>query len=208
MMAGGFPGAFAALLLGAFLTAFYMFRVVFITFFGAPAAAHGAHRHHAHDAPFTMALPLWLLALLSVGIGGLFAVWHPQAEFEALGWLTPTAIAVALAGIAFSYLVYSRRAISADALAAFFAPIRAAALRRFWIDDIFAFVYRGFMLTLSRLVGWVDRYLVDGVLNMLSAWTLMAGDRLRLLQSGRAQDYVYGIALGVLLLLVWIRWPR
>jgi len=57
-------------------------------------------------------------------------------------------------------------------------------------------------------VGWVDRYLVDGVLNMLSAFTLMAGDRLRLLQSGRAQDYVYGIALGVLLLLVWVRWPR
>jgi len=207
-LAGGFPGPFAFLLLGAFLTAFYMFRVVFVTFFGAPAAAHGSHDHHVHDAPFSMALPLWVLALLSMGIGGLFAVWHPQAEFEALGWLTPTAITVALAGIVLSYLVYSRRALSADTLAALFAPIRAAALRRFWIDDIFAFVYRGVMLGLARVVGWVDRYLVDGVLNMLSAFTLMAGDRLRLLQSGRAQDYVYGIALGVLLLLVWVRWPR
>jgi NADH-quinone oxidoreductase subunit L len=208
VLAGGFRGPFAMLLLGAFLTAFYMFRVVFITFFGAPAAAHGADAHHAHDPPLFMALPLWILALLSVGIGTLFAFWHPKAEFEALDWLTPAAIVVAFAGIASAYLVYQRRAISADSLAAIFAPVRAAALRRFWIDDIFTFVYRGPMLQLAKLVGWVDRYLVDGILNVLSAWTLSAGDGLRRLQSGRAQDYVYGIALGVLLLLVWVRWPR
>jgi NADH-quinone oxidoreductase subunit L len=207
-LAGGFPGPFAMLLFGAFLTAFYMFRVVFITFFGTPAPAHDAHDHHVHDAPPFMAAPLWILALLSVGIGILFAFWHPRAEFEELGWLTPTAVVVALAGIAFAYLVYQRRAISADTLATVFAPIRAAALHRFWVDDIFAFVYRGLMLGLARLVGWVDRYLVDGILNVLSAWTLTAGDRMRRIQSGRAQDYVYGIALGVLLLLVWVRWPR
>jgi NADH-quinone oxidoreductase subunit L len=206
-LAGGFPGPFAMLLLGAFLTAFYMFRVVFITFAGAPAGAHG-HEHHAHDAPLSMALPLWILALLSLGVGILFAFWHPKAEFEKLGWLTPTAVLVALAGIALAYLVYQRRVISAESLARAFTPIRVAALRRFWLDDLFAFVYRGLMLTLSRLVGWIDRYLVDGILNVLSAWTLMAGDRLRHLQSGRAQDYVYGIALGVLLLMLWTRWPR
>ena len=208
MLAGGFPVPFAMLLLGAFLTAFYMFRVVFVTFFGAPAASHGAGDHHVHDAPPFMSLPLWILALLSVGLGTLFAFWHPKAEFETLGWLTPTAIAVAFGGIALAYLVYQRRAISADALASAFAPIRAAALRRFWIDDVFAFIYRGLMLGLAKLVGWVDRYLVDGILNVLSAWTLTAGDGLRRIQSGRAQDYVYGIALGVLLLLVWVRWPR
>ena len=206
-LAGGFPGPFAMLLVGAFLTAFYMFRVVFITFAGAPAGAHG-HEHHPHDAPFSMALPLWILAVLSLGAGILFAFWHPKAEFEKLGWLTPTAVLVALAGIALAYLVYQRRVISAESLARAFTPIRVAALRRFWLDDLFAFVYRGLMLTLSRLVGWIDRYLVDGVLNVLSAWTLMAGDRLRHLQSGRAQDYVYGIALGVLLLMLWTRWPR
>jgi len=44
---------------------------------------------------------------------------------------------------------------------------------------------------------------VDGVLNMLSALTLRAGDGLRRMQSGRAQDYVYGVAFGVLILIVW-----
>ncbi len=208
VLAGGFPGPFGMLLFAAFLTAFYMFRVVFVTFFGAPAAGHGTDDHHVHDAPPSMALPLWILAILSVGIGILFAVWHPRAEFEELGWLTPAAVAVALAGIVFAYLVYQRRAVSADTLATVFGPIRAAALRRFWIDDIFTFIYRGLMLGLAKLVGWVDRYVVDGILNVLSAWTLTAGDRLRRIQSGRGQDYVYGIALGVLLLLVWVRWPR
>src|SRR6266542_2797954 len=208
VLAGGFPGPFGMLLFAAFLTAFYMFRVVFVTFFGAAAAGHSTDDHHVHDATPSMALPLWILALLSVGIGILFAVWHPRAEFEELGWLTPAAVAVALAGIVFAYLVYQRRAVSADTLATVFGPIRAAALRRFWIDDIFTFIYRGLLLGLATLVRWVDRYVAHGILNVLSAWTLTAGDRLRRIQSGRGQDYVYGIALGVLLLLVWVRWPR
>ena len=58
----------------------------------------------------------------------------------------------------------------------------------------------------SRIVGWVDRYIVDGVLNVVSAWTLTSGDDLRTMQSGRAQDYVYAVALGVLALLVWLQW--
>src|SRR6266536_69401 len=175
VLAGGFPVPFAMLLGGAFLTAFYMFRVVFVSFFGAPAASQGTDDHHVHDAPPFMALPLWILAVMSVGVGVGFVAWHPKAEFEALGWVTYAAVGVAVAGIALAYLVYERRAISADALATAFAPIRAAALRRFWIDDIFAGVYRWLMLPVSSLVGWIDRYFVDGILNVLSAWTLSAG---------------------------------
>ena len=61
------------------------------------------------------------------------------------------------------------------------------------------------MLAFSRAVGWTDRYLVDGVLNVLSAWTLTAGDDMRTMQSGRAQDYVYGVAVGLLVLLLWVQ---
>ena len=49
----------------------------------------------------------------------------------------------------------------------------------------------------------MDRYIVDGVLNVVSAATLRAGDAARRLQTGKPQDYVYGVAFGVLLLLVW-----
>ena len=210
--AGGLTVPFGMLVLAAFLTAFYMFRVVFIAFLGAPAAAsagHGGHGEaHAHDAPAIMALPLWILAVLAMGIGIWFSVSHPEAEFAPPGWLTPLAVGVAVAGIAFAWLVYGLRAISADRIFERFAWIGEAAVERFWLDDLFALVYRRVILGVSRTIGWVDRYIVDGILNVLSAWTLTAGDRLRRIQTGQAQDYVYGIALGVLLLMVWMRWPK
>jgi dihydroorotate dehydrogenase (fumarate) len=61
-------------------------------------------------------------------------------------------------------------------------------------------------LTFSRIIGWLDRYLVDGVLNVVSAWTVTAGDELRSIQTGRAQDYIYGVAVGLLILILWMRW--
>jgi len=74
------------------------------------------------------------------------------------------------------------------------------------IDAFYGALYRGFILAFSRLIGWIDRYLVDGLLNVLSAGTLRGGDVLRRLQTGQAQDYVYAVAFGVLILLVWAQW--
>ncbi|HTI53420.1 MAG TPA: NADH-quinone oxidoreductase subunit L [Verrucomicrobiae bacterium] len=215
---GGLTVPFAMLVVAAFLTAFYMFRVVFIAFLGAPAgsaasaghgSAHGSHAPgHAHDAPAIMTLALWVLALLALVIGVGFAFSHPEAEFAAPGWLTPLAVGVAVGGIALATVVYALGWISSEWLFRRFALVGEAAMERFWLDDLFALVYRSGILGVARIVGWVDRYIVDGVLNVLSAWTLTLGDRLRRIQSGQAQDYVYGIALGVLLLMVWMRWPR
>jgi len=111
-------------------------------------------------------------------------------------------------GIALATAVYPLRWISPEWLARRLSVLGEAAHERFWLDDFFALVYRIGILGLSRIVGWIDRYIVDGILNVLSAWTLTAGDRLRRIQSGQAQDYIYGVALGVLLLMVWMRWPR
>ena len=240
--ARGLVGPFALLMLVAFLTAFYMFRVVFLAFFGpAAASAHGvtaprkaghydsrdravvsgfsqtdSHTHDAHhgDPPVPMLVPLWVLALLSLAVGvystfigpGLVAMPEGAAEHAAPGWLTPAAVGVALAGIGLAWLTYQRGTINAASLASMFGPIRQAALAKFWIDDLFEGVLAAGTLAFSRLVGWVDRYLVDGVLNVVSAWTVTTGDEMRSIQTGRAQDYVYGLAVGLLLLLVWARW--
>ena len=220
--AGGLIGPFAMLMVVAFLTSFYMFRVVFLAFFGAPSAAvagagtaapgsmhdspaHAEHDATPHDPPASMALPLWILALLSTGVGIYFTFVHGEPAFESPGWLMPTAVGVAVAGILLAWLTYQRRTIDAAALATMSGPIRQAALHRFWIDDVFEGVYRVAILGFSRAVGWVDRYLVDGVLNAVSAWTLTAGDDMRQMQSGRAQDYVYAVAVGLLVLLIWVR---
>ncbi len=212
---GGLTVPLAMLVLTAFLTAFYMFRVVFIAFFGAPAAeahaggpggAHGAGAH-AHDAPWIMTLPLWVLALLAIAIG-VTLIPHPTVEVESPHWLEYGAIAVALAGIALAWLTYGSKVVDAQRLADAFGPIRAAAVRRFWLDDLFGGIYRRIILGLSRLIGWIDRYLVDGLVNLFSAWALIAGDRLRRIQSGLPQDYIYGVALGVLFLMILARLYR
>ena len=137
---------------------------------------------------------------------GHFLTFGAEEGEHAPAWLTPAAVGVAIAGIGLAWLTYQRRAIDANRLAAAFGPIRRAALAKFWIDDIYEGVLGIALFTFSRIIGWLDRYLVDGVLNVLSAWTVSSGGLLRTIQTGRAQDYVYGLAVGLLLLLVWARW--
>jgi NADH-quinone oxidoreductase subunit L len=187
------------LALTALLTAFYMFRVVFLTFFGR---AHAGG--HPHEAPWLMRGPLWLLAVLTLVFGIRLAMQHAgEAAEEAPAWLAPFSVGLALAGFALAWAMYQRGALDPARMSAVLAPLDYLARRRYGLDALYVGLYRGIILGFSRLIGWIDRYFVDGILNALTALTLRAGDRLRHIQSGRAQDYVYGVAFGVLLLLVW-----
>jgi NADH-quinone oxidoreductase subunit L len=187
---------FLMLIATSFLTAFYMFRVVFLAFFGH------AHDHHAHPPPpVAMDAVCRALALLTVALGVRAALTGHHAEAPV--WLPWISLAWAFAGIALAWATYHARMVDPARLAAALGPIDFLARRRYFLDALFGATYRLLLLGLSRLVGWVDRYLVDGALNALSAGALRAGDALRRLQTGKPQDYVYGVALGVLLLLVW-----
>jgi NADH-quinone oxidoreductase subunit L len=196
---------FSMLALTALLTAFYMFRVVFLTFFGR------AHPHgdvHPHDAPWLMRGPLWLLAALTAGIGLFFAFGGSGDAHHPPAWLTALSLALAGAGILLAWAMYGAGFIPVEAVRRPFAVIDVLARHRYFLDAMYGAVYRGLMIGLSRPVGWIDRYIVDGVLNVASAWSLRAGDTLRRIQSGQAQDYLYGVVFGVLLLLVWAQWWR
>ncbi len=187
---------FLMLMATSFLTAFYMFRVVFLAFFGH------AHAHHAHpEPPLAMDAVCRALALLTLALGLRAVLSGHHAEGPA--WLPWISLAWAFAGIALAWAAYQRHAIDPARLASALAPIDFLARRRYFLDALFGALYRVVLLGLSRVVGWVDRYVVDGVLNALSAGALRAGDTLRWMQTGHAQDYVYGVALGVVLLLVW-----
>jgi NADH-quinone oxidoreductase subunit L len=193
---GGYTVPFAMLAVTSFLTAFYMFRAVFLVFFGRP------HAHYeAHAVPLAMDGVCRLLAAVTVIHGVVLAVSAHHAK--APGWLPWASMLLAAAGIALAWASYERGAISPARLASALAPIDFMARRRYGLDALYAGLYRAVLLGFSRVIGWVDRYVVDGVLNVLSATALRAGDILRRLQTGKPQDYVYGVALGVLLLLVW-----
>ena len=153
--------------------------------------------------------PLWLLAGLTVVLGLRFAAGG--GAHHGPTWLAPLSVALALAGIVLAWAMYQRGALDPRRVAAAFplSVLDALARRRYGLDALYGGVYRGVVLAFSRLIGWIDRYLVDGMLNVVSAWTLRGGDMLRGIQSGVPQDYVYGVAFGVLLLFVWARlWMR
>jgi NADH-quinone oxidoreductase subunit L len=210
----GLRGPFVLLSVTVFLTAFYMFRAVFLTFFGARGAGG-----HPHDPPAVMMGPLWLLAVLSVAgtllggaaLGQSFMGFMSRGVHDALPhgphWLTPFSVGLAVAGIVLAWLVYQRRTLSAEALSRPLGPLPRWAARGYGLDALYVAIYRGAVLALARVVGWTDRYVVDGLVNVASALTLRAGADLRRLQTGRAQDYLYGVTAGLLLVLVlWRLW--
>jgi NADH-quinone oxidoreductase subunit L len=143
-----------------------------------------------------------------MAIGIYFTLHHGEPAVASPGWLMPLAVGVASAGILLAWLTYERQAIDANRLAQAFGPIRQAALAGFWVDAVVLGLYRHGLMAGARVIGWIDRYLVDGVLNVFSAWTVTAGDRLRRLQTGRVQDYVFSVAVGVLAIVIWIGWAR
>jgi NADH-quinone oxidoreductase subunit L len=211
----GLRGPFVLLSVTVFLTAFYMFRAVFLTFFGARGSVGG----HPHDPPGVMMGPLWILALLSILGAVLGGNALGQSFPEYLGreggttlphgphWLTPFSVGLALAGVLLAWLVYQRQVVAVEELTRGLGPLPAWAARGYGLDALYVAVYRGIVLALARLVGWIDRYVVDGVVNVASALTLRAGTDLRRLQTGRAQDYLYGVTAGLLLVLVlWRLW--
>ena len=193
---------FAMLSVAAFLTAFYMFRVVFLAFFAHPHAAGHAH----HRVPGLMSSVCWLLGALTLALGLRQAFFSQHHDIGGPGWLPAFSLALAGGGILLAWAMYQGAALDPRRVARLLGPIEWMARRRYGLDALFAGLYRGVLLAFARAVGWVDRYLVDGVLNVLSAGTLRAGDGLRRLQTGQPQDYVYGVALGALVLFVLAQW--
>ena len=195
---------FLMLVVTALLTAFYMFRVVFIAFFGRPHVPG-----HAHHVPAVMDAVCRFLGVVTIAAG----LWLARGALaghdeHAPAWLAPLSIALAVGGIVLAWAMYQRGVIEPAAVARAFRPIEFMARRRYGLDALYAGLYRGVMLGFARIVGWIDRYFVDGILNVVSAWTLRAGDALRAIQTGKPQDYVYGVAFGVLLLFVWVQFLR
>jgi NADH-quinone oxidoreductase subunit L len=201
VLEGGGAGPFLLLAVTAFLTAFYMFRVVFLAFFARPH--HAGHAHH--HVPLSMTAVCWLLGALTLAMG-LQQAFRRHDEAEGPGWLPWFSLALAGLGILLAWAMYQRGLVDPARVAGALRPLEWMARRRYGLDALFAGIYRFVLLALARVVGWLDRYIVDGILNVLSAWTLRAGDRLRRIQSGQPQDYVYGVALGALLLFVLAHW--
>jgi len=193
-----------ALVGAAFLTAFYMGRVIVLAFF-RPASEHAAH---AHEPGPSMSTPLVLLAVPSLVLGfsaGSFAALLGVEHAFHLDTVGIVASALGLAGFGLAWVVYKNGEEGTPTWLATFAPIGRVA-RSGAVNGAFAFAYTHVMVAISHALGWIDRYVVDGLMNLIG-WAVVTGGRqARRLQSGDVQDYVFAVIAGAILLAAWGIW--
>lgn len=250
---------YAAVAGGAFITAFYMFRLWFLTFAGSPRDAHVAG--HAHESPTVMTRPLVVLAVFAViagwalpgglGVAGLLEQSRPAgtaATVTSAGLLggvsmpaeheshakdihetaTLTAFATAAAGVLLAALLYLKPLISPAVIARLAGPVYTFLVNRWYVDELYRAMFVLPTLQLARLISWVDRQLIDGLINGLAwtarqvagidAWfdrtvvdglvnaagriTWNTGLEFRRLQTGRLRQYVMFIVVGTVAIFV------
>jgi NADH-quinone oxidoreductase subunit L len=189
---------FAALMATAFLTAFYMGRVVFLAFFGEPRH----HAGHAHESGGTLLGPLVILAVPSVALGYFAAplahLSGAHYEMHLLGWVPILAASLGLGGFALAWVVYGHGALTVAAL----KPLERLVATRA-VNVVFEGIYKRVLLVLADVLGWFDRYVIDGLMNFIG-WSAVAGGRaLRHVQTGQAQDYVFAVLAGAIALAAW-----
>lgn len=236
---------FLGLWIGAAITAFYMFRLIFLTFFGEPRDPE--RFDHAHESPATMTVPLMILAVLSI-LGGFFlygGLWfnhlvvppvigeeaahggHHGSAIVHYGAMVLSLVA-AFSGIVLSYLVYYKKSISAEALAKKYNTLYQISYNKYWVDEFYQKTVIAFVLKLRMLLrgfdnkivdgavnatapaligtthfsGAIDKYVVDGLVNLLAIVVQAVGAISTLFQSGVIQNYLFkaGFAIGAILL--------
>ncbi len=220
--------------LTSFLTAFYMFRVIFYTFTGTLRS----HDAHPHESPKVMTLPLWVLAGFSVVIGFVGASFlgnpfHAFIHFEGVEavpfspGLALVSLAIAAAGIGAAAVVYHWKVVPSATLRRAAGPLYTLVARKYYLDELYAVaIVRPVVWTtdalrmfdvyvidaivnlfglagvgLARLYRLFDTYIVDGLVNVVGYTVKASGGILRYVQTGRTQNYLLAIALGVIILL-------
>ena len=208
----------------ALLTSFYMFRLVFLTFFGSPR--YDEQKVHVHESPKNMLAPLVILAILST-IGGWFAApkfWGGQDYFHnflgpvfaqadklapavemseeaahTLEWqLSGVAVIVAGIGLIVAWWFYIRQPKAPEALAKSLHGPYTLLLNKYYGDEIYLALIVRPLLWLSTNVLWrvVDEGMIDGTVNGAAHVAREAGGELRKLQSGNARSYAAWVVIG------------
>ena len=232
------PALYAVGLFTALLTAFYMSRQVFLVFFGearwndpvepstieahsdAEAAAPPEHTHeiHPHESPWTMTVPLVVLAVLAA-IAGFINLPFSGAPHWLEDWLEPVtgqfgaevtyrnltivglllvSTVVALSGIAVAYVVYCRHRLPARV----FEPVLF--LKGWYYDSAVSDFMDRPGRAFFEWLAWFDRTIIDGAVNGVGSVTRSTGGVLRKVQTGLVRTYALAIAIGAVLIVLFV----
>ena len=185
--------------------------------------SHDSHSHEPHESPWTMSLPLVVLAVPSMLIGlvgtpyanyfeqfifppseTLAEVMEKAAEFDPHEFyvMAGSSVAVSVVGITLAVLMYLARKIDPSAIASKIQPLYDLSLNKWYFDDIYHRVFVLGLRRVARQVMEVDFRVVDGAVNLTGFFTLVSGEGLKYLENGRVQFYaliVFGAVLGLVI---------
>jgi NADH-quinone oxidoreductase subunit L len=186
------------------MTAFYVFRAVFMTFFGQ----YRGHEHPHESSPIMLA-PLVALALLSLG-GGFIPIpkflesIFPTAEAPENMALVAISVAFGLVGIAAAYVMYVVKPGMADSFASSIGGLYKAVYNKWYVDEIYDATIVNPLVDGSRSVLWkvFDVGIIDGAVNGAGGVARRVGSVLRLMQSGNIRSYATWVLFGGVLLIV------
>jgi NADH-quinone oxidoreductase subunit L len=210
-------------LLAAILTSFYMFRLIFLTFY--TQQRYDEHHVHVHESPLNMTGPLMILAFLSL-TGGWFALpalfggkdyfaefLAPVLGGEAGGGeasqslehiLSIVAVGAAAIGWAVAWRKYSKKVEEGKS-----EGLHKLLYNKYYVDEIYQATVVGPLMWISRNVLWkvVDVGIIDGAVNGVATGTNAVGDSVRHVQSGNTRSYAAWVLVGALVVFGIIFWP-
>ena len=192
--------------IGAFGTAFYMFRLYFLAFEGDSRVDHHA-AHHLHESPRVMTVPLLVLCIFTIGagffgyspeLGSYYQYVKPVFESEPVAeslhhqgpsefLMAVVSLLIAGAGIVLAYVMYLRRRGMADRLAERFRGLYTLLLNKYWVDEFYNAIFVSFGKRVCYRLWSVDAKGVDGTVNGAS-WVTVAVSRLSAAFDFRAVD--------------------
>jgi NADH-quinone oxidoreductase subunit L len=225
------PIVFVLAMITVFMTAFYMFRAVFITFGGefrggeqsahdSHGGGHGSHNSHPHESPALMTVPMILLAVLAIIAG----FWNVTGEFGSfmghgepegtfmgnlVGIFTHSALpllslVIALAGIFVAYAIYSAKWLSAEKLGNSMKALYTLLSNKYYFDKLYEDI-----IVRKVLMSWIfgvfqkfDANIVDGTVNGAASGTARTGGVMRKWEVGQLQLYGLFMAIGVLAIII------
>ena len=179
------------------LTAYYMFRLYFAVFWNKPASGH------PHKQPLVESIPLAMLAL-----GAAFAGFIPFSRLftsadlpfksEGIGTNAIPPVLIAFTGIGIAAWLYLRQSSRPQKAATALRSLYTFAYHKFYVDEIYLFVTKKIIFNwIGRPAAWIDRNIVDGIMNGLAATTARISATIKGTQSGRVQDYAWFFFIGI-----------
>jgi len=205
------PILFYLAMITVFMTAFYMFRAVFLTFGGEYRGGSPEAHGKPHESPSVMVVPMVILAILAVVSGfwnvtGQFGAFMGHGETHSfakgffgilthpLPWIS---LIVAGLGILLAYAMYSVKRVSAERIGSLFKPLYTLFYRKYWFDELYENIIVRIALLKGLFAGFqvFDDNGIDGAVNGVASGAIAGGRAIRRAQTGQLQ--LYGLFIGV-----------